>query len=94
LGKGVSLDYNDYFEKNVISETCFSFRWDLNKVPKGCDQIILLAQLISHYRSLNKNIKLRPDKRKRAKGLLVVFVNEQEPIQQSTSKSQLDLENA
>lgn len=74
------MDFNDFFEKTIISDTCYSFRWNLNKVPKGCDQILLLAQLITANSSENKEIKLRPDKRKRAKGLIVVFVNDKNPL--------------
>ncbi len=70
------MDFNNFFEKTIVSETCISFRWNLNKVPKGCDQILLLAQLITAHSSEDKEIKLRPDKRKRAKGLIVVFVND------------------
>lgn len=74
--KGQILNYKDYFEKIKISNTTISFRWDLNKVPTGCDQILLLAQLINQFKNLNKEIKLRPDKRKRAKGLIVIFIND------------------
>ena len=75
------MDYKDYFEQTKISENSTSFRWNLNKVPKGCDQILLLANLIQNFKSQGKDIKLRPDKRKRAKGLIVVFVNEKPPLQ-------------
>jgi hypothetical protein len=75
------LDYKDYFEEIKVSDTSVSYRWNLNKVPKGCDQIILLSNLIQHFKNQNKDIKLRPDKRKRAKGLIVVFINEKPPLQ-------------
>lgn len=81
MEKGLILDYNEYFEKATVSEKTISYRWDLNKVPKGCDQILLLAQLIKTYKEQGKYIKLRPDTRKRAKGLIVVFVNDEEPLQ-------------
>lgn len=70
------MDYKNYFEEIKISDTTISFRWDLNKVPTGCDQILLLAQLINNYKQKGKEIKLRPDRRKRAKGLIVIFVND------------------
>ena len=78
----IILNYTQYFEKTIISETSVSYRWDLNKVPTGCEQITLLAELINHYKNEGKLIKLRPDTRKRAKGLIVVFINDKDPLQQ------------
>ncbi len=75
------MNYEDYFEKTNISDTSISYRWNLNKVPKGCDQIVLLAKLIQRFRDEDKDVRLRPDKRKRAKGLIVVFINEKPPLQ-------------
>ena len=83
MGKGLSLDYKNYFDQIEISDTCTSYRWNLNKVPNGCNQIILLAQLIQTYKDQGKEIKLRPDQRKRAKGLIVVFINDTPSLHES-----------
>lgn len=71
----MSLDYKDYFIKQAINETSVVFKWNLNAIPKGIDQILLLADLIRGCQEENKAVEIRPDKRKRAKGLVVIFAN-------------------
>ena len=83
MGERLELDYKNHFDQIKISDTCISYRWNLNDIPNGCDQIILLAQLIQNYKDQGKEIKLRPDQRKRAKGLIVVFINDPSPLQES-----------
>ena len=66
--------YEDYFHRTNL-ESGYYYKWDLNKVPKDYNQILILAQLIQAQLDLNHKVVVRADKRKRAKGLPVVFVN-------------------
>jgi hypothetical protein len=68
-------NYKDYFIKQSISEHSVVFKWNLNTIPKGVNQILLLADLIRGCQEENKIVEIRPDKRKRAKGLVVIFAN-------------------
>ena len=69
------MEFEKYFIKDKVSENSLLFKWNLNNIPKGYKQILLLADLIRHHTSKGYEIKLRPDKRNHAKGLLVIFVN-------------------
>lgn len=51
------------------------YRWNLNNVPEPVSQILYMSELIQHEMSNSREIKIRPDKRKRAQGLLVIFSN-------------------
>lgn len=58
------------------------YRWNLNNVPEPVSQILYMSEVIQHEMALSREIKIRPDKRKRAQGLLVIFSN---PPKTSTS---------
>jgi hypothetical protein len=64
-----------FFKKETINEGSWFFKWDLNKVPKDYTQVLILAELIKSQLNSKVEINIKPDKRKRAKGLPVVFVN-------------------
>lgn len=51
------------------------YRWNLNNVPEPVSQILYMSELIQYEMSKSREIKIRPDKRKRAQGLLVIFSN-------------------
>jgi hypothetical protein len=67
--------FHSYFQKTKINENTYFYKWDLNKVPRGYNQILLLADLIKYEKNNGYHIKIKPDKRKRAQGLPVLFIN-------------------
>jgi hypothetical protein len=70
------LNYENFFISYRVNPHSTVYKWNLNKIPSGCDQILALAELITACKNQEKTVKLRPDKRKRAKGLLVIFAND------------------
>ena len=73
--KDLNKSFHDFFQKTQINENAYFYKWDLNKVPKGYNQILLLADLIRYEKNNGYHIKIKPDKRKRAQGLPVLFIN-------------------
>lgn len=69
------MNYESFFISHKVTPHSTIYKWNLNKVPNGCDQILILAKLITACKREKKSVELRPDKRKRAKGLLVIFAN-------------------
>lgn len=67
--------FPDCFSKKQLSENSFLFCFDLNKVPNTSQQIIRLAELIKILESQDYICSVKPDKRLRGSGLLVVFAN-------------------
>ena len=66
---------NFYLTK--IDENTLLYRWDLNNIPNGINQILLLADLIKYCQENGYNPIIKKDKRLRASGLLVVFATKQ-----------------
>lgn len=74
----LSESLSNAFQRTDLENNGIIYRWNLNNVPDAVTQILFLNNLILHEMSSGRVCKVRPDKRKRAQGLVVVFSNPSE----------------
>jgi hypothetical protein len=77
----LSESLSNAFQRTDLENNGIIYRWNLNNVPDAVTQILFLNDLILHEMSPEgggRVCKVRPDKRKRAQGLVVVFSNPSE----------------
>lgn len=82
----MKLNFEDYFVCEKIKQSTEIWRWNLNNTPKDpAVRILILAELIKYCQNNGNLVKMRPDKRLRAKGLFALFSNNPPDISSSPS---------
>jgi hypothetical protein len=87
----------NYFISKQINDQTTIFFFDLNQTISKVDFILALSDLILHQKKLGNKVVIKPDKRKRAIGLYVLFSNsydynktQQDNIKENRKKLFLD----
>ena len=67
----------DCFTCSKIKQNSFLWQWNLNNCPADqVQRVLLMAALINQCHENNQTVRIKPDRRSRAKGLSVIFANE------------------